>query len=289
MRYGFVARMSAQYAVERLCQTLSVSRSGYYAWKKRKPSQRVLDNQLLTEHMQRIHQHSRGTYGSPRLQAALRKAGWRVNHKRVARLMRLAGLVGRRKVRRVSTTHSRHPYPVAPNRLGQEFSAQAPNQKWVGDITYIPTAEGWLYLAGILDLYSRKIVGWEMGSEITADLVERALRMALFQRHPLGRELLHHSDRGSQYASEQIQTLLAAHHIQVSMSRTGNCYDNAVMESFFATLKCEWVHFQRYTNREEARRDIFGYIEGFYNTHRLHSSLGYLSPNEFEARSHPSP
>jgi putative transposase len=145
MRYGFVARMSAQYAVERLCQTLSVSRSGYYAWKKRKPSQRVLDNQLLTEHMQRIHQHSRGTYGSPRLQAALRKAGWRVNHKRVARLMRLAGLVGRRKVRRVSTTHSRHPYPVAPNRLGQEFSAQAPNQKWVGDITYIPTAEGWLY------------------------------------------------------------------------------------------------------------------------------------------------
>jgi len=289
MRYRWIARMAAHYPVERLCQLLSVSRSGYYAWQKRGPSRRELDNHVLVAHMRRIHQQCRRSYGSPRMQAALTKAGWRVNHKRVARLMRESGLVGRRKVRKALTTHSRHAYPVAPNRLGRAFTAEQPNLKWVSDITYIPTGEGWLYLAGVMDLYSRKIVGWAMGAENTAELVERALRMALYQRQPQGCGLLHHSDRGSQYASAQLQSLLSSQHIEVSMSRAGNCYDNAVMESFFATLKCEWVHFQHYASRAEARSDIFAYIEGFYNPFRLHSTLGYLSPMEFEAEWHPSP
>ena len=267
---------------------LGISRSGYYAWRKRKRSQRELDNQALIEHIRRIHRMSRKTYGSPRVHAELRREGRWVNHNRVARLMRQEGLVGRRKHRRMVTTHSKHPYPIAPNLLNQEFNAEKPNQKWVADITYIPTAEGWLYLAVVLDLFSRKIVGWEMSSELTADLVEQALRMALYQRQP-GPELLHHSDRGSQYASHQIQSILRANRIRVSMSRTGNCYDNAVMESFFSTLKGEWVHYQKYETRAQARRDLFAYIEGFYNTVRLHSSLGYLSPNDFEAGSHPSP
>jgi transposase InsO family protein len=185
----------------------------------------------------------------------------------------------------VTTTDSNHCFPIAANLLNRDFHADQPNQKWVADITFIPTAEGWLYLAGVLDLFSRKVVGWEMSNRIDADLVERALRMALYQRQP-GRGLIHHSDRGSQYASHQIRNLLAANQIQVSMSGKGNCYDNAVMESFFGTLKNEWVHHQRYQSRYQARLDIFKYIEGFYNTVRLHSTLGYMSPNEFEAMYH---
>jgi putative transposase len=288
MKYRFVAKVQRIYPVEVVCAILGISRSGYYAWKKRKRSQRELDNQALIEHIRRIHRMSRKTYGSPRVHAELWREGRCVNHKRVARLMRQEGLVGRRKHRRMVTTHSKHPFPIAPNLLNQEFNAEKPNQKWVADITYIPTAEGWLYLAVVLDLFSRKIIGWEMSSELTADLVEQALRMALYQRQP-GSELMHHSDRGSQYASHQIQAILKANRIQVSMSRKGNCYDNAVMESFFSTLKGEWVHYQKYETRAQARRDLFTYIEGFYNTVRLHSTLGYLSPNDFEARSIPSP
>jgi putative transposase len=288
MKYQFVAKAQPKYPVEATCAVLGISRSGYYAWKKRKQSHRELENQALIEHIRRIHRMSRKTYGSPRVHAALGRDGWWVNHKRVARLMRQEGLVGRRKHRKVVTTHSRHRYPVAPNLLNQEFNAEKPNHKWVADITYIPTAEGWLYLAVVLDLFSRKVVGWEMSGELTADLVEQALRMALYQRQP-GPELLHHSDRGSQYASHQIQAILKAHRILVSMSRKGNCYDNAVMESFFSTLKNEWVHHQKYETRAQARRDLFEYIEGFYNTVRLHSTLGFLSPDDFEARSHPSP
>jgi transposase InsO family protein len=288
MKYQFVAKAQPRYPVEVACEVLGISRSGYYAWKKRKQSQRELENQALIEHIRRIHRMSRKTYGSPRVHAALGRDGRWVNHKRVARLMRQEGLVGRRKHRKVVTTHSRHRYPVAPNLLNQEFNAEKPNHKWVADITYIPTAEGWLYLAVVLDLFSRKVIGWEMSSELTADLVEQALRMALYQRQT-GPELLHHSDRGSQYASHLIQAILRANHIQVSMSRKGNCYDNAVMESFFSTLKGEWVHYQKYETRAQARRDLFEYIEGFYNTVRLHSTLGFLSPNDFEAGSHPSP
>jgi putative transposase len=288
MKYQFVAKTQPGYPVEVACEVLGISRSGYYAWKKRKQSQREQENQALIEHIRRIHRMSRKTYGSPRVHAALGHAGRSVNHKRVARLMRQDGLVGRRKHCKVVTTHSQHRYPVAPNLLNQEFNAEKPNHKWVADITYIPTAEGWLYLAVVLDLFSRKVVGWEMSGELTADLVEQALRMALYQRQP-GPGLLHHSDRGSQYASHQIQAILKANRILVSMSRKGNCYDNAVMESFFSTLKNEWVHHQKYETRTQARRDLFEYIEGFYNTVRLHSTLGFLSPNDFEAGSHPSP
>jgi len=277
----FIAKHEGRYPVGRACVLLGVSRSGYYAWKKRKPSQREHGNQELIDLIRRIHRMSRRTYGSPRVWAQLKKQGYRCNRKTVARLMRLEGLRGLRKYRRVITTNSRHNFPVAPNLLNRQFQAEKPNQKWVADITYIPTGEGWLYLAGVLDLFSRKLIGWEMSSRIDTELVEKALRMALYRRQPdFG--LLHHSDRGSQYASHQIRDILNANRVQVSMSGKGDCYDNAVMESFFGTLKNEWVHHQRYATRSHARTDIFSYIEGFYNTVRLHSSLGYLSPNEFE-------
>lgn len=288
MKYEFVARHQDKYAASRMCTLLGIGRSSYYAWKKRKPSQREHKMQILLENIRRIHKLSRNTYGSPRVHAELRRQGIACNQKTVARLMRLDGLQGQRKCCRVITTNSDHCFPIAANLLNQDFHADRPNQKWVADITYITTAEGWLYLAGVLDLFSRKVIGWEMSSRIDADLVERALRMALYQRQP-GSGLIHHSDRGSQYASHQMRNLLAANQIQVSMSGKGNCYDNAVMESFFGTLKNEWVHHQRYQTRSQARLDIFRYIEGFYNTIRLHSSLGYLSPNEFEVKYHANP
>jgi transposase InsO family protein len=288
MKYRFIEKQQKDYPVSQLCAALGITRSSYYAWKKRQPSQRDRDTQILIEHIRRIHKLSRKTYGSPRVHASLRNQGLRCGKKRVARIMRQNGLQGRRKHRRVRTTDSKHAYPVAPNLLNQSFQANEPNRKWVADITYIPTAEGWLYLAVIMDLFSRRIVGWAMSDQITADLVENALRMALFQRQPEP-GLLHHSDRGSQYASEQIQKILVANHIQISMSRTGNCYDNAAMESFFSTIKCEWVHLQKYASRAQARADIFAYIEGFYNPVRIHSSLGYLSPAMFESQFQLSP
>lgn len=288
MKYKFVVRHRDKYAVSRMCAMLGISRSSYYAWRKRKPSQREHHMQILLGRIREIHKLSRKTYGSPRVHAELKRQGIACNQKTVARLMRLDGIQGQRKRRRVTTTDSNHCFPIAANLLNRDFHADQPNQKWVADITFIPTAEGWLYLAGVLDLFSRKVVGWEMSNRIDADLVERALRMALYQRQP-GRGLIHHSDRGSQYASHQIRNLLAANQIQVSMSGKGNCYDNAVMESFFGTLKNEWVHHQRYQSRYQARLDIFKYIEGFYNTVRLHSTLGYMSPNEFEAKYHDNP
>jgi|NGEPerStandDraft_6_1074524.scaffolds.fasta_scaffold82134_1 transposase InsO family protein len=288
MKYRFIETYLTKYSVGRLCILLGISRSGYYAWRKRKPSQRAQNNQALMDHIRRIHKQSRKAYGSPRVYAQLKKQGYSCTKKRVARLMRQDGLKGQRKYRKVITTNSKHNYPVAANVLNREFQAEKPNQKWVADITYIPTDEGWLYVAGVLDLFSRKIVGWDMSSQIDATLVENALRMALYQRQP-GKGLLHHSDRGSQYASYQIRNILAANQVQVSMSGRGNCYDNAVMESFWGTLKNEWVHHQKYRTRSEARTDIFSYIEGFYNTVRLHSTLGYLSPAEFEANYHNHP
>jgi transposase InsO family protein len=288
MKYRFVEKHQKQYSVGRLCVMLGISRSGYYAWRKRKPSQREQNNQTLIDHIRRIHKMSRKAYGSPRVYAQLKKQGYFCNKKRVARLMRQDGLKGQRKYRKVMTTNSKHNFPVAPNVLNREFQAEKPNQKWVADITYIPTEEGWLYVAGVLDLFSRKIVGWDMSSQIDETLVENALRMALYQRQP-GKGLLHHSDRGSQYASHQIHNILAANQVQVSMSGKGNCYDNAVMESFWGTLKNEWVHHQKYQTRSQARTDIFSYIEGFYNTVRLHSTLEYLSPAEFETKYQNSP
>jgi len=288
MKYRFIEMHQKMYPVGQQCCALGVSRSGYYAWRERRKKGEDDARRALIEHIRRIHKKSRRTYGSPRIHAELRAEGVVCNRKRVARLMRLEGIQGRRKRRKAATTNSKHPYPVAPNLLNREFEAEAPNEKWVADITYIPTREGWLYLAAVLDLYSRKIVGWSMSHQVTADLIEDALRMALYERQP-DPGLLHHSDRGSQYASEQIRRILSANHIQVSMSRTANCYDNAVMESFFSTLKCEWVHHQDYKTRTEACRDIFEYIAGFYNTIRRHSTLGYVSPNQFEANGQHSP
>lgn len=285
MKYRFIETCADKYSIEQMCRMLGISRSSYYAWKKREPSKREKENQMLLERIRQIHKQSHKAYGSPRVYAQLRNQGISCTKNRVARMMRADGLKGRRKYRKIITTNSKHEYPIAPNILKRDFQAEKPNQKWVADITYIPTREGWLYLAGVMDLFSRKIVGWDMAGQIDATLVENALRMALYQRQP-ERGLLHHSDRGSQYASQQIRSILAANQIQVSMSGKGNCYDNAVMESFWGTLKNEWVHYQNYETRSQARNDIFRYVEGFYNTVRLHSSLGYLSPVEFEANYH---
>ncbi len=271
-----------QYPVVRLCQVLAVSPSGYYAWRKRQPSRRQVENDRLTEAIRQIHQASYETYGSPRIHAELQQQGVVCNRKRVERLMRHHQIRAVCKRRHRYTTNSAHGLPVAPNLLNQDFVAEAPNRKWVGDISYVWTADGWLYLAVILDLFSRRVVGWAMGERINHELVQQALQMALLTRRP-GTELLHHSDRGSQYASQSYRALLADNQIQLSMSRTGNVYDNSVMESFFATLKTELVHRRQYQTRVEARTDIFAYIEGFYNRRRRHSSLGYLSPEQFES------
>jgi transposase InsO family protein len=257
------------------------------AWRSRqkaaRPTLRQQANDALGQAIRTLHAASRATYGSPRIHAQLHSAGWSCSKQRVERLMRQMGVRGRGKgSRRPLTTASRHTLPVAENHLHQHFEAQQPNQKWVADITYIATAQGWLYLAAVLDLFSRKIVGWAMDTSLHSDLVVRALDMALTARRPPP-GLLHHSDRGSQYASLLYQAHLHARHILPSMSRTGNCYDNAVMESFFATLKVECVHDQRFASPQAAQQEIFRYIEGFYNRSRLHSALGYLSPDRFEA------
>lgn len=281
MRFAFIHAHRDQFPLQRMCAVMEVSASGYYAWRDRPLSERAQANQTLVEAIRGIHGQSRQTYGSPRIHAELVARGIRVGKNRVARLMRAVGIRARRKQRRKVTTDSQHPYPVAPDLLQRDFQAEAPNQKWLGDITFIPTAEGWLYLAAIVDLFSRKVVGWAMEDTLASCLVEQAFRMAVQNRQPVA-GLLHHSDRGSQYAGESYQNLLTAQRMQVSMSEKGDCYDNAPMESFFSTLKCERVHFQDYQTRAEARTDIFAYIEGFYNRIRRHSSLGYLSPVEFE-------
>lgn len=284
MKFAFVERERQRHPLWLLCRAVGVSISGYYRWHKQQGvvTAHQLANQQLTAAIQTIHANSYGTYGSPRIHAQLHAEGWSCSKQRVERLMRQAGLRGKCKRRgRPLTTQSQHGLPVAENLLNREFVATQPNQKWTGDITYIPTAQGWLYLAVILDLFSRKVVGWAMDTTMTADLVKRALQAALTTRRP-GKGLLHHTDRGSQYASQPYQTLLQGQHMQVSMSRRGDCYDNAVTESFFATLKVERVHDQRYASPAEAKQDIFRYIEAFYNRSRLHSTLGYLSPDQFE-------
>lgn len=273
------------FSVRRMCSLLEVSASGYYAWRERPPSERAKANEALVQEIKAIHAKSNETYGSPRVHAELVSKGFRAGKNRVARLMQAENIQSRRKKKRQSTTDSSHDYPIAPNLLQQTFQAAIPNEKWLSDITYIPTAEGWLYLAAILDLFSRKIVGWAMEDQMESELVELAFQMAVRNRQKLS-GLLHHSDRGSQYAGAAYQALIQAHQATPSMSRTGNCYDNAPMESFFSTLKGELVDGSNYQTRAEAKTSIFAYIEGFYNRHRLHSSLGYLSPEEFERRFH---
>jgi transposase InsO family protein len=276
--------MKAEHAILTLCQYLEVSPSGYYDWQRRRtaPGPRALENQTLTQEIQTIHARSRQTYGSPRILVELCKQGHDCGRNRVARIMHETGLCGRQKGRyRVRTTDSNHAEPIAPNRLATAPKATAPNQIWVGDITYIETQEGWLYLAGILDLYSRKLVGWAMSEHIDTELVLKALGMACLHRQPPA-NLLFHSDRGVQYASGDYRQALKAAGLVASMSRKANCYDNATMESFWSTLKLDLVYRRDFVCHRQARTEIFDYIECFYNRQRTHSALNYLSPVDFE-------
>lgn len=281
MKYTFIVAHEVEFAVRRMCHVLGVGRSGYYAWRKRTPSTREEANQALLALIAAEHKSSRKTYGSPRLHMVLRRKGVVCGHNRVARLMRLHGIKARshRKNRPVGT-HRQPGVVPAPNRLNQEFSATAPNQKWVSDFTYIATAEGWLYLAVVLDLFSRKVIGWAMSQTMDTVLVKTALQMALIGRQPPA-GLLHHSDQGSQYTSSDYCTCLIAALAQLSMSGVGNCYDNAVVESFFGTLKTECVTGP-FLTCALARTTIFEYLEVWYNRQRLHSTLGYHSPVDFE-------
>ena len=285
MRFAFIAREKACYPVALMCRVLKVSRAGYYAWCKRPTAHHTQEDQRLGLEIAAIYRESRGRYGSPRVHFELRERGQRIGRKRVARLMRTAGLRAREHRRFRCTTDSRHGLAIKQNLLDRQFTMPTANCGWVTDITYLWTLEGWLYLAVILDLFSRRVVGWSLSERLERGIVLDALKMALQYRHP-PQGLLHHSDRGSQYASHEYQQLLAVHGIQSSMSRQGNCWDNAVAESFFATLKLELVHQSRWRTRTQARNDLFEYIELFYNRQRRHSALGYLSPHEFEDLAH---
>jgi putative transposase len=281
VKFAFIAAEKAIFPVSLLCRTLGVSRPGFYASQARPPAPRHSADERLGLEIAAIHAESRRRYGSPRIHAELGARGCRTSRKRVARLMRARGLAARRRRQFRVTTDSRHPFAIAPNVLARQFERATPDQAWVTDITYIPTGEGWLYLAVIVDLCSRFAVGWAMSDRITRDLTLAALDMALARRRPpLG--LLHHSDRGSQYASGDYRRTLDRHGIVCSMSRRGDCWDNAVAESFFATLKVELVHDAAWATRATARAELFDYIEAFYNGQRRHSALGYLSPRAFE-------
>jgi len=278
----FIEEHRQEFDITLMCRLLAVSRSGYYAWRKRQPSAREMADTQLLAAIKKIFAASGQTYGSPRIHIELRAAGIRCSRKRVERLMRENGLkVVQKRKNRVITTDSDHEFPVAPNLLDRDFTAEHPNEKWVTDISYIRTDTGWLYLAVVMDLFSRAIVGWAMRPDLSQTLVLSALHMAIANRQPAA-GLLHHSDRGSQYCAHAYRQLQKEHKMVTSMSRKGNCHDNAAMESFFATLKKELVSRRYYRNQAEARRDIFSYIEGFYNRRRLHSTLGYVSPIAFE-------
>jgi transposase InsO family protein len=281
VRFGFIQTEKASYPVRLLCRVLDVSPAGFYAWCGRGPSERERQDATLRVAIRAAHAESRETYGSPRIHVELRTEERPVSRKRVARLMREEGLVPRRKRRFRTTTDSKHGHAVAPNLLAREFTANEPNERWVTDITYVLTREGWLYLAVILDLFSRRVIGWTADGRIDQGLAAEALRQALNTRNPaLG--LLHHSDRGVQYAANGYQRVLREHGIVCSMSRKGNCWDNAVAESFFATIKGELVDHEDYLTRDQARASIAEYIEVFYNCRRRHSALGYLSPVDYE-------
>jgi putative transposase len=281
VRYRFIKDNLRQFHVSTMCRALEVSRSGFYAWHKGAKSKRAVANDLLLEKIVKIHTKSRRTYGSRRVHRELVSQCERCSPNRVARLMSEHNLRSKTSRKFRATTNSKHEFPVAPNLLDRQFTVAAPNKAWVTDITYIPTEEGWLYLASVMDLYSRMIVGWSMGERMTRTLTMDALYMAIRQRKPAA-GLVHHSDRGSQYASDDYQDLLRQHGMICSMSKKGDCWDNAAMESFFGSLKTECTHHRRYHSRREARRDIFHYMEIFYNAERLHSTLGYKSPMQFE-------
>ena len=267
-----------------MCGVLGVSPAGYYAWRSRPESRRSAANRNLVDDIKRVHRDTRGRYGSPRIHIELKAQGRGVSRGRVERLMRHHGIRAiMARPRRVRTTDSRHDLPIAPNLLDRNFIAIAPNRIWLADITYIETDQGWLYLAAVMDLYSRRIVGWAMRDHLRAELPMTALTMAISAQRP-GAGLIHHSDRGVQYASADYRKAMQSASFKVSMSRKADCYDNAPMESFFHTLKTELVHHRQYATRAEATRDIFAYIEGFYNRTRRHSAIGYISPIEMELK-----
>ena len=282
MRYALIDQHRREWRLSFACEAMAVSVSGYYRWRRRPPSAGYRRLTVLRAAIHDAHSTSRRTYGSPRVHAAIKKQGVPCCVNTVAKIMREDGIRARTRRKYKATTNSSHSWPVAENLLARDFQRSAPNQGWVSDITFIHTDEGWLYLATTLDLYSRRIVGWSMGERMTSDLVIDALKMAITQRHPSA-GLMHHSDRGSQYASAAFRRMLSAHGMVCSMSRKGEVYDNAVMESFYATLKRELVSFACYATRDEARQAIFEWIEVFYNRQRLHSSLGYRSPADHEA------
>jgi putative transposase len=281
VKFEFIQAQKAHFPIEFMCEQLGVSRSGFYAWTRRPKSVRQQQDEQLAQEVEQVHRASRGRYGSPRVHAEMKARGRKVGRKRVARLMRQQKLAASRRRRFVRTTDSCHGLPVAPNVLERDFSPDQPNSTWATDITYVWTGEGWLYLAVVLDLFCRRVVGWAMGEHIDTKLVLAALEMALESRQP-PQGLLHHSDRGSQYASAQYQEALAHRGIRCSMSRKGNCWDNAVVESFFSSLKKELVYQTQFATRQQARSAIFEYLEVFYNRQRRHSTLGYLSPAEYE-------
>jgi putative transposase len=283
-RYRFIAAEKVNHPVRILCRVLKVSPSGFYAWSRRQPSARAQADMTLGECIRRIHRRSRGTYGAPRIRAALAAEGVFVSRKRVARLMRQDSLCGvRRRRRRVGTTVVDKTAPVAPNLVQRNFAPGSVNRLWVADITYVPTDEGWLYLASLLDCHSRRVIGWSMADHVRTELALAALEMALARRRPVPGRLIHHSDRGCQYTASAYQAVLAARGIQASMSRAGEPLDNAVAESFFSTLKAEVVEGRHWRTRAETAQAIFEWIEVFYNRQRLHSSLGNRTPEQFEA------
>jgi putative transposase len=281
MRFDFIGRHIAEFPVTAMCRVLKVSRSGFYAWKLRPDSPRVSQDRRTAVLIAEIQQLVRRVYGAPRMHRELKARGEKIGRKRVARVMKENGLQSRCRRKFRVTTQSNHALGVAPDRLHREFTPDGPNQAWVADITYIATREGWLYLAVVLDLYSRMVVGWKLSERISRELVIEALQMAVARRKPSA-VLVHHSDRGSQYASLEFRRELKEHGILASMSRKGNCWDNAVAESFFGSLKTELDYDGTFHTRESARREIFKYIEIFYNGFRRHSTLGFVSPREFE-------
>ena len=281
MRYAFIEAHRPMWRLRAMLRSLSVTKSGYFAWRDRRESPRVSEDRALTVRIAAIHASSRETYGSPRVFQEMKASGTAISRKRVERLMREAGIRPNPPRRFVVTTDSNHELPVADDLLKQDFTSSAPDQRWVTDITYVPTREGWLYVAAIMDLYSRRIVGWAMQADLGTGLVLRALDMAIRTRRPQA-GLIHHSDRGCQYASQAYRSELAARGIIRSMSRRACCYDNAAMESFFHTLKVELTHRHDFQTRKDATATIFEYIEVFYNRTRLHSSIDYLSPVRYE-------
>ena len=286
MRYACIARHRPEYPVRLMCRVLAVSPAGFYAWRTRAPSAHAIADERLMLNVRVTFTRYDGRYGAPRIHRELRDEGIRVGPKRVARLMRADGLVARPRRRGgVRTTDSAHTLPIAPNLLDRQFDVNGVriNQVWVSDLTYVPTRAGWLYLATVLDLASRRVVGWAMEDTLASDIALRALRMAIGARRPAP-GLIHHSDRGSQYAALEYQALLRGHGMRPSMSRKANCWDNAVAESFFATLEQELIVTSDWSTRDEARRAIFRFIESWYNRVRRHSTLGYVSPVQYEAQ-----